>query len=75
MRCYKVVVNGAGFVMATRLAGTNASANEIRNGFVTSLQVKKKDVEIEQIEVPMQKGELLEFINQIHASQDNEVRE
>lgn len=58
MRCYQVTGPGA-----KRYAATNADARATRDELVEQLGCKKKDVEIEQVEVPTAKTELLEFIN------------
>lgn len=58
MRCY--LVTGP---RAKRYAATNADARATRDALVEQLECKKKDVEIEQVDVPTAKAELLEFIN------------
>ena len=66
MRCY--TVQAKGFI---RYAGTNAKAKEIRNEFfIEQLNFTKKDVTIEDAEVPLAKAELLEFINDLCAKLD-----
>lgn len=65
MRCY--LVTGPG---AKRYAATNADARATRDSLVEQLGCKKKDVEIEQAEVPTAKADLLEFINGLCAELD-----
>ncbi len=70
MRCY--LVKGPG---AKRYAATNADARTKRDELVEQLGCKKKDVEIEQVEVPTAKAELLEFINELCVELDEESGE
>lgn len=70
MRCYQVTGPGA-----KRYAATNADARAKRDELVEQLGCKKKDVEIEQVEVPTAKAELLEFINGLCAELDEESGE
>ena len=65
MRCY--LVTGPG---AKRYAATNADARATLDELVEQLGCKKKDVEIEQAEVPTAKADLLEFINSLCAELD-----
>lgn len=65
MRCY--LVTGPG---AKRYAATNADARTTRDDLVEQLGCKKKDIEIEQVEVSTGKAELLEFINELCAKAD-----
>lgn len=67
MRCY--LVTGPG---AKRYASTNADARATRDQLVEQLGCKKKDVEIEQTDVPTAKAELLEFINGLCAELDEQ---
>ena len=62
MRCY--LVTGPG---AKRYCGTQADARAKRDALVSQLNCKKKDIEIEEVEVPVVKAELLEFINTLCA--------
>lgn len=64
MRCY--LVTGPG---AKRYAATNADARAKRDELVERLGCKKKDIEIEQAEVPTAKADLLEFINSLCANE------
>lgn len=68
MRCY--LVTGPG---AKRYASTNADARATRDELVEQLGVKKKDVDIEQVDVPTAKAELLEFINGLCAELDEKA--
>lgn len=60
MRCY--VVKGAGY---RRYASTNADARSTREQLVDLSGAKKKEFEIEQIDVSLAKPDLLEFINDL----------
>jgi len=68
MRCY--LVTGPG---AKRYAATNADARTTRDALVEQLDCKKKDVEIEQTDIPVAKAELLEFINGLCAETDTKA--
>lgn len=68
MRCY--LVTGPG---AKRYASTNADARAIRDELVGQLGCKKKDVEIEQTDIPTAKAELLEFVNGLCAELDEKA--
>lgn len=46
-----------------RYVGTQADARATRDTFVNDFSVKKSAVEIEEVEIPMAKGELLAWIN------------
>ena len=70
MRCY--LVTGPG---AKRYAATNADARSTRDELVEQLGCKKKDVEIEQVDVPTAKAELLDFINGLCKKTDEESGE
>jgi hypothetical protein len=65
MRCY--LVTGPG---AKRYGSTQADAHAKRDALVDKLGCKKKDVEIEEVEVPVSKADLLEFINGLCAEAD-----
>lgn len=66
MRCYLVQAPGA-----KRYASTNADARATRDELVEQLSVKKKEVTIEQTDVPTAKAELLEFINALCKETDH----
>lgn len=68
MRCY--LVTGPG---AKRYAATSADARTVRDELVTQLGCKKKEIEIEQAEVPVAKTQLLEFINGLCAELDESL--
>lgn len=65
MRCY--LVTGPG---AKRYAATNAEARATRDDLVELLGCKKKEVEFEQMDIPVAKAELLAFINGLCAELD-----
>lgn len=68
MRCY--LVQGGG---RKRYAGTNAGAMETRNTIIKETTGTKKDVTIEQTDIPVAKTELLKFINGLCAETDVKV--
>ena len=74
MRAYKVsAIEKDGdeeFTLGTRYAGTNAEARATRDQLVEQFGVKKKDVSIEEAEVPTAKADLLVFINELLTEQD-----
>lgn len=70
MRAYKITAQDSDGVLGTRYAGTNAQAREVRDQLVGQFGVKKKDVTIEDAEIPTAKADLLEFINELVAEQD-----
>jgi hypothetical protein len=63
MRAYKVVFTDTEAIVHARYAGTQADARTERDAFVNDFGVKKSAVEIEEIEIPMAKPELLAWIN------------
>lgn len=65
MRCY--LVEGGG---RKRYAGTQADARDTRDTIMAEAGIKKKDVSINETEVPVAKTELLEFINELCKAQD-----
>lgn len=65
MRCY--LVTGPG---AKRYAATNADARATRDELVEQLDCKKKEIEIEQTDIPVAKTDLLKFINGLCAELD-----
>jgi len=60
MRCYQVKGGGR-----TRYVATVAASVEARNLIIEETGVKKKDVEVEQADIPMGKAELLVFVNEL----------
>lgn len=70
MRAYKVfttatvVEDGNEYEQeVVRYAGTAADARSTREGIVNKFGVKKKDVTIEDAEIPTAKPDLLAFVN------------
>ena len=59
MRCYKVRYGD----QAIRLVATQGDARTMRTKMAMDFEVKPKEIETEQVEVPLQKDKLLEFIN------------
>lgn len=75
MRAYKVTAAQDGQTIATRYAGTAASSKERRDELVEQFDLKKKDVTIEDCEIPTAKADLLEFINEVASGADLEIEE
>lgn len=69
MRCYLVEIATAD-VFVKRLASTAADSKTVRDGLMEEFEVKKKDVTIEQHEVPLDKAGLLEYLNGVYKAQD-----
>ncbi len=65
MHCYEVKCK-----FAKRIAGTNALARSTRQEMVDEHGVKKKEVEITEIDIPMAKPKLIEYINNILTALD-----
>lgn len=65
MRAYLVQAKGR-----KRYAGTQADARTTRDDFVEELGVKKKEVDIEEVDIPYDKGGMLQFINELCAELD-----
>lgn len=68
MRCY--LVQGGG---RKRYAGTQADARSTRDMIVEETGCKKKDVAIEEAEIPVAKAELIGFINTLCAELDEKA--
>lgn len=68
MRAYHIkIVSGEGEEGKTiqAFAGSNAEAIKARRAMMTANDVKLHDVDIEEIEIPTSKPELLAFINSL----------
>lgn len=65
MRCYKVQVTDDLGTTHQAFAGTGALVKQQRDEYATSLGVKKSDVEVTPIDVPLAKAELLSYMNQL----------
>lgn len=70
MRAYKVEAKEGDTVLATRYGSTQADAREKRDELVTQLTVKKSQVSIDEVEIPLGKADLLVFINELAAQAD-----
>ena len=70
MRAYKVIAVDGAAQLGFRFAGTAAESKIKRDELVAQFSIKKKDVSIEDCEVPTGKAELLEFLNTMAAEQD-----
>lgn len=62
MRCHKVTVTHMGQEDVT-YAGTSADAREAKRKLIEERGVKRNQVEIEQVEVPLAKADLIEWLN------------
>lgn len=65
MRCYRIEGGGR-----KRYAGTAADARQTRDDIMEETGVKKKDVSINEDEVPDDKAGKLQFINELCAELD-----
>lgn len=72
MRCYLVTAKDGDTVIARRYAGTNALAKDTRDELVDKLEIKKKDVTVDQTEVPLAKDQLIEYLNALVTQLDLE---
>ena len=70
MRAYQVTAKDGDTVLGTRYAGTQADARAKRDELMAQFDVKKSAVETEEVEVPVAKSELLEFINELASKAD-----
>lgn len=70
MRAYQVTAKDSNTVLGTRYAGTQADARTKRDELMVQFDVKKNQVTIDEVEVPVAKAELLEFINQLASQAD-----
>jgi len=73
MRAYKVTTateeqDGQGVSVLTthtQFAGSMAEVRAVRDTYVEELGVKKKDVDVEEVDIPTSKTELLPFLNNL----------
>lgn len=70
MRAYQVTAKDGDTVLGTRYAGTQADARTKRDELMAQFDVKKKQVSIDEVEVPVAKAGLLEFINELASQAD-----
>lgn len=70
MRAYQVTAKDGDTVLGTRYAGTQADARTKRDELVETFDVKKNQVTIDEVEVPVAKADLLEFINELASKAD-----
>lgn len=64
MRAYQVSAQPNGEIIKFLIASTQADARVKRDELISDIpNLKKKDVVIEEIEVPTGKSDLIEFIN------------
>lgn len=63
MRCYLVTATINADKTVRRIAGTNALAKAQRDELVAEHEIKKKDVTIEDHEVPVAKDDLIAYVN------------
>jgi hypothetical protein len=70
MRAYQVTAKDGPTVLGTRYAGTQADARTKRGELMAQFDVKKNQVTIDEVEVPVAKADLLEFINELASQAD-----
>jgi len=70
MRCYTVTTRTS--PPLKRFAGTQADAKKTRDQLMVDADVKKKDVVIEETEVPVAKAALIQFLNDLIDSSNKE---
>lgn len=71
MRCYLVTAkSNADDVLGRRIAATNADARAVREDLMETFDVKKKNVDIENHDVPVAKPELIAYLNDMLVAQD-----
>jgi hypothetical protein len=70
MRAYQVTAKDGDKVLGTRFAGTQADSRSTRDNLMEQFDVKKSAVEIEEVEIPMAKPDLLGWINELSAKSD-----
>ena len=71
MRCYLVIAkNNDDQVIGTRIASTNADARAVREDLMETFDVKKKNVDIEDHDVPVAKPALIAYLNELLVRQD-----
>lgn len=71
-RAYKVDASNG----AVRYAKSVAHARELRDELVEQFGLRKKDVSIDdEVEIPTNKADLIDFLNQLLAEFDPEVEE
>ncbi len=70
MRAYQVTAKSGTAVLGTRYAGTQADARTKRDEMMAQFDLKKSEVETEEVEVPLAKAELLDFINALASKAD-----
>lgn len=70
MRAYQVTAKDGDEVLGTRFAGTQADSRSTRDELMEQFDVKKSAVEIEEVEIPMAKPDLLAWINELSAKSD-----
>lgn len=70
MRAYQVTAADGDTTLATRYGSTQADARAKRDELVEQFNVKKSAVTIEEVEIPVAKADLLEFINKLASKAD-----
>ena len=69
MHCHKVTLKGK----CERYAGTGLDAKWFRDTFIETFGCTKKEVTIEQVEIPTAKDDLIEFVNDLLTRIDEET--
>lgn len=75
MRCYEVKTEDSSEIEVVRYAGSQADARKKREEIIqfveeAGLSIKKSQISIEEIEVPTQKGPLIDYLNDLSARAD-----
>jgi len=71
MRCYLVTAkSNDGETLARRLSSTNADARATREDLMETFEVKKKNIGIDDHDVPVAKPALLAYLNELMVKLD-----
>lgn len=74
MRVYKVEAT-IGVTVATRYGSTAADGKVKRDELMAKFGASKKEMTVEQVEIPTAKADLLLFINELSAKADSKMDE
>ena len=75
MRVYRVEATIGGTVVATRYGSTAADGKAKRDELMAKFGASKKEMTVEQVEIPTAKADLLLFINELSAKADAKMDE
>lgn len=70
MRAYEVQALDGDDLLGKRFGATQADARDKRDELVELFGIKKSACTIDEVEIPVAKAELLEFINELAAVSD-----